>query len=187
MHNSGRVRVASAGLGFSLAETLVVLALLAVLLSLAVPGVAALRLRHELQAVAEEAWGSLMLARSQALVHQQRVVLCPAAPSGICNAQGQWHPGWLVFVDSNHNGQHDAQERILQSRGALPPGVRLHGNSTVDQGVGYGADGRSEALNGGFQSGTLLVCRTETSEGWKIVINELGRPRMEKAQAPDCA
>lgn len=174
------------GRGFSLLEALVVLALLAILTGLAVPGVAGLRSRHELQAVAEDVWNGLMLARSQALVHQQRVVLCPVALGSRCDTQGQWQRGWQVFVDSNHNGQRDAQEAILQSRGGLQQGMRLQGNSTVNQGVGYGADGRSESRTGGFQSGTLTLCRAGLDEGWKIVINALGRPRLEKVEVPDC-
>lgn len=172
--------------GFSLVEALVVLALLAIFLGLAVPGVASLRTKYELQAVAEDVWNSLMLARSQALMQQVRVVLCPAMSALACHEQGQWTAGWLVFVDSNRNGQRDAGEQVLQSRGALPVGVRLLGNSTVSQGMGYGADGRSEGRSGGFQSGTYTVCRSGLAEQWSVVINMLGRPRIEKGQAAEC-
>lgn len=174
------------GRGFSLLEALVVLALLAILTGLAVAGVAGLRSRHELQAVAEDVWNGMMLARSQALVHQQRVVLCPVTSDKRCDTQGQWQQGWQVFVDLNHNGQRDAQETLLQSWGGLQQGMRLSGNSTVNLGVGYGADGRSESRTGGFQAGTLTLCRAGLDEGWKIVINSLGRPRLEKFEAPDC-
>lgn len=173
--------------GFNLIELLVVLTLLAVLLVLAVPGVSSLRARHELQAVAEDVWNSLMLARSQAMVQQARVVLCPAAASAqTCDAQGQWASGWLVFVDRNHNGLRDADEPVLQSRGALPPGVLLQGNSTVKLGMGYGGDGRSEGRSGGFQSGTYTVCNTGLVDQWRVVINMLGRPRLEKSEAAQC-
>ena len=175
-----------ASAGFSLAEALVVLALLAVLLGLAVPGVASLRQRHQLQSVAEDVWNSLVLARSQALVQQTRVALCPAAAAGVCDPQGQWGQGWLVFVDNNSNGLRDADEPVLQSRGPLPSGVLVQGNSTVRLGMGYGGDGRSESRNGGFQSGTYTVCKPGLSEQWKVVVNMLGRPRMEKVEAADC-
>ena len=167
--------------GFSLLETLVVLTVLGILLGLAVPGMATWRSRHELQSVAEDVWNGLMLARSQALVHQQRVVLCPVSAQDVCDVQGQWQQGWLVFVDSNHSGQRDSQEPILLRRGALPAGTRLQGNSRVSRGVGYGAEGRSEGASGGFQAGTFTLCRSGLTQGWKVVPNALGRPRLEAA------
>ena len=176
----------SSAAGFSLIETLVVLTLLGILLGLAVPGMASWRHRHELQSVAEDVWNGLVLARSQALVHQQRVVLCPLSAQGVCDVQGQWQQGWQLFVDSNRNGQRDGQEPILLTRGALPAGTRLQGNSTVSRGVGYGAEGRSEGVSGGFQAGTFTLCRSGLSEGWRVVVNALGRPRLESAAAVEC-
>ena len=167
--------------GFSLVETLVVLALVAVLLGLAAPGVATWRARHGLQAVAEDLWNGLVLARSQALVQQQRVVLCPLSASGECDAQGSWSSGWQVFVDGNHNRQRDSGERVLLTRGALPAGVRLVGNSTVRLVVKYGADGRSDSL-----SGTFTLCRLDSPEGWQVVVNALGRARMAQVGSPEC-
>ncbi|MFM7026515.1 MAG: GspH/FimT family pseudopilin [Limnohabitans sp.] len=167
--------------GFSLVEVLMTMALLVVLLGLAVPGVSTWRSRHELQSVAEDVWNSLMLARSQALVHQQRVVMCPAAPDNNCDAQGQWMLGWRVFVDNDHDGQRGARELVLQSRGVLPHAVRLQGNSTVSRGVRYGPDGLGDGLGG-----TFSLCSVATREGWKVIINAIGRPRMEKMEVPDC-
>lgn len=167
--------------GLSLIETLVVLAVLALLLGLAVPGMAGWRARQGLQALTEEVWSDLVLARSQALVRQQRVVLCPAAAEQRCDPQGQWQQGWLVFLDSNHTGQREAQEPVLQSRGPLPRGVRLQGNSTVSKGVRYGSDGLGDGLGGSY-----TLCAEGVGEGWRVVINMLGRPRLEKAEAADC-
>lgn len=167
--------------GFSLMEVLMAMGLVAVLLGLAVPGVGAWRSRHELRAVAEDVWNSLILARSQALVHQQRVVMCPVSSAGRCDVQGQWLQGWQVFVDSDRDGQRSTGELLLQSRGALPRAVRLQGNSTVSHGVRYGADGLGDGL-----SGTFSLCSMGTREGWRVIINVMGRARMEKVELQDC-
>lgn len=171
--------------GFTLLEALVVLAVLSVLLGLAVPGVAALRERQQLQAEAEDFWSSLMLARAQALLHQQLVTVCTAS-RGACEPSAGWHSGWLVFVDANRNGQREADERLVLQRDAAPAPMRITGNATVNRVIGYGADGRSESLTGAFQAGTVSVCTPGHSEGWRVVINAAGRPRLERADAPSC-
>ena len=172
--------------GFTLVEALVVLALLALVLGLAVPGLTGLRGRQQLQAQAEDFWNSLMLARAQALLEQQHVTVCAAASTAVCDAAAGWHSGWLVFVDANRNGSLDPQERLLQRREGAPVPVRLVGNSTVNHVVGYGPEGRSESLSGAFQAGTVRVCAAGQEQGWQIVINAVGRPRLERTDTPSC-
>ena len=176
--------------GFTLLEALVVLAVLGVLLGLAVPVLQGLRERQQLQAEAEDFWSSLMLARAQALLAQQHVTVCAVSAAGVCQATAGgpagWHGGWQVFVDANRNGQREGDERLLQQRSGSPARVRITGNSTVSRTIGYGADGRSESLSGAFQAGTVTVCAAGQSAGWQVVINALGRPRLEKTETPNC-
>ena len=61
--------------GFTLLGVLVVLALLAVLLSLAAPSFQGMQQKHQMQSQAEQFQASLLLARSEALRRQQRVAL----------------------------------------------------------------------------------------------------------------
>ena len=173
------------GSGFTLLEALVVVAVLSVLLTLAVPGLAGLRERQQLQAQAEDFWSSLMLARAQALLHQQHVTMC-ASSNGMCDPAAGWHSGWLVFVDANRNGQREADERLVQQRGSALVAMRITGNSTVSRVIGYGAEGRSESLTGAFQAGTVSVCASGQAQGWQVVINAVGRPRLEKAEMQTC-
>ena len=184
-HKGTRSRLAVCS-GFTLVEALVALAVLALLLGLAVPGLSGLRERQQLQAQAEDFWNSLMLARAQALLHQQHTTVCAASAPGVCDAAAGWQAGWLVFVDGNRNGQREADEPVLQERGRAPVAVRIVGNSTVSHMIGYGAEGRSESLTGAFQAGTVRVCVPGQGEGWQVVLNAVGRPRLEKAAMPTC-
>lgn len=172
--------------GFTLLEALVVLALLGILVSLAAPAVSDLRARHQVQAQAEGFLGSLVLARTEALRRQQRVSLCAQAGHSTCDASGRWQQGWLVFVDANDNGLREDGETLIEVHPALPPAVRLDSASTAKAYFSYGAEGRSTSITGAFMAATWRFCRTSLPEGWQVVSNALGKPRIEKYTPPDC-
>lgn len=171
--------------GFSLLEVLVVLVLLAVLLSLAAPSFQGMQQKHQMQSQAEQFQASLLLARSEALRRQQRVSLCVRESRNgsdpYCATAGTWSQGWLVFVDGNDNGLREASETVLQLHHALPEFLTLQGNATVDRYISYGPQGRSQSTSGAFQAGTLTLCGAGQSHVWQVVINAVGKPRLEKA------
>jgi type IV fimbrial biogenesis protein FimT len=173
--------------GFTLLEALVVLALLATLVALAAPSLSGLRQKHQMQSQAEQMLGSLMLARSEALQRQQRVTLCVlglGVVGGGCATEGSWAQGWLVFVDGNDNAVRDSTETVLMVHPALPPFLKLQGNATVNRYVSYGPEGRSQSISGGFQAGTLTLCAPGQNATWRLVINAVGKPRLESAVMP---
>lgn len=177
--------------GFTLLEALVVLALLAVLLSLAAPSLQGLRQKHQMQSQAEQLQASLLLARSEALRRQQRVTLCvrsTAAHLGPeCATAGTWAQGWVVFVDGNDIGRREAAETVLQLHEAMPGFLTLQGNNTVDRYISYGPQGRSQSTTGAFQAGTLTLCGAGQAHLWRVVINAVGKPRLEKAERQEGA
>ena len=172
--------------GFTLLEALVVLALVAVLASLAAPAMSRLLQQHRMQAKAEALFSSLILARSEALRQQQRVTVCARTSDDRCAAVGGWTQGWMVFVDTNANAQRESPEQVLQKHEALPAGMALEGNSLVSRYVSYGLEGRSQTTSGAFQAGTLTLCQVDAVQAWHLVINALGKPRLEKVAAEGC-
>lgn len=167
--------------GFTLLEVLVVLALLGVLLALAAPGLSNVRQKHQMQSQAEQLQAALMLSRSEALSRQQRVTLCVREAGQDCASEGTWAQGWVVFVDDNDNAIRDKGEKVLLVQAALPAFLTLQGNATVDRYVSYGPDGRSKSTTGAFQAGTLTLCGSGQAHVWRVVINAVGKPRLEKA------
>lgn len=172
--------------GFTLLEALVVLALVAVLTGIAAPAMSSLRQQHRMQGQAEDFFNSLMLARSEALRQQQRVTVCVRTVDDRCAATGPWTSGWMVFFDANANAQRESQEPVLQKHEALSAGLTLEGNSMVSRYVSYGPEGRSQTVTGAFQAGTLSLCSPAASQAWHVVINALGKPRLEKVPAEGC-
>ena len=191
---AGRALERGSAQGFTLLEMLAALAIVAVLVLVAAPSWSSWQQRRQLQAEAEAMLGSLAFARAQALMHQQRVTLCPSIKGEVCDAggsvsvalQGAWHVGWIVFVDGNHNGLREADEPLLQQRTASPRGVHILGRSNLSQSMAYGAHGGSEGVYGQFLAGTLDLCAAGQAEGWQVVLSSLGRARLAKVAVASC-
>ncbi len=175
-------------LGQSMLETVIALALLAILCGLAVSSWRPLRQALELEMLAEDLWTSVLTARSEAMRRQQRVTVCISSDGLACAAAGSWQQGWLMFQDSNGNGAVDPGERVLQIHGALPIHFSATGNSTVSKYISYGSSGRSLSLTGAFQAGTVSLCpfSASTVTGWRLVLNAAGKPRLEKTVMSNC-
>jgi type IV fimbrial biogenesis protein FimT len=173
--------------GFTLLEALVVLLLLGILVALAAPAMSDLQGRYRLQAQAGSWLDSLVLARTEALRRQQRITLCPRAPNtSVCDNTGPWQNGWLVFADDNDNAVLDAGEALLESHDALSGGVRVRVTASAKGYFSYGAEGRSQTSTGAFMAGTWRFCRDTSTVGWQVVVNALGKPRMEATEPLDC-
>jgi type IV fimbrial biogenesis protein FimT len=166
--------------GFTVLEALVVLALCGILLALAAPSMSGWHQQQQMQSQAEQLRASLMLARSEALRRQQRVTLCVQGALQTCASQGSWAQGWLVFVDTNANALREPDETLLQVQAPLPALLTLQGNATVDRYISYGQEGRSQSISGAFQAGTLTLCAATQAHAWRVVINPVGKPRLEK-------
>jgi type IV fimbrial biogenesis protein FimT len=187
-------------LGQSLIETLCVLVIVAILCGMGATSFQRMQTKIQVQMAAEDMLNAVLTARTQALRRESRVTVCVAnisqttpacapANAGIAaNFQGSWQQGWLMFEDPNNNGQWDAGEVLLEQHSALNSKVWAQGNATVNRYISFGASGRSLALNGAFQAGTLSFCdmQNRQAQGWLLVINAVGRPRLERSTMNAC-
>ena len=187
-------------LGQSFLETLFVLFLLALMCGMAASSMRFLQTKIQIQTAAQDMLNAVLTARTEALRLERRVTLCVAEGTSVLPKQcvlpsrysslsmPSWQQGWLMFVDDNSNGIWDPEELLLQQSKALPSVVSATGNANVNRYISFGANGRSLVLNGAFQAGTLTFCeRLSTSNSaWLLIINAVGRPRLEKTQISNC-
>jgi type IV fimbrial biogenesis protein FimT len=76
---------------------------------------------------------------------------------------------------------------VLQLHHDLPEFLTLQGNAMVDRYISYGPQGRSQSTSGAFQAGTLTLCGDGQAHVWRVVINAVGKSRLEKAERQDSA
>jgi type IV fimbrial biogenesis protein FimT len=177
------------GRGLTLMEFLVVTVLLGVLMTLGASSLTPLRQKYHLQIQSEDLLSSLFLARSEALKRGTRVTACVSMDAVHCQTTGNWDQGWLVFEDTDGNATRAETEPLVLTHVAMPQGLLASGNGPVMHFVSYAPTGRSLLVSGGFQAGTITLCRTSAgvTEGWKLVINAVGKPRLDKATLPSCS
>lgn len=166
-----------------------VLAVTAVLVSVAVPSMEDLIESSRVTAASNELLGDLLLTRSEAMKRRTRVTLCKSADGQTCTAAGGWQQGWIVFEDTDGNGLRGAAEKLVRMQPPLAGNLRLTGTAPVAKYVSYAPNGATKTAGGGFQAGTLTVCAASPGRAGarQIILNATGRPRTQRVELPSCA
>ena len=174
--------------GASLIEVVVTLAIVAGALQVGLPAFDEWLHNASLSAASQDLLMDLHVARVEALKRNRRVALCKSADGQRCEDTGGWEQGWIVFHDENNNGRIDAGEELISRREPLSPALRLRGNQNVASYVSYTALGATRLKGGGFQAGTLTLCRVSgvPTAARQVILNAVGRPRVQRATVASC-
>lgn len=168
--------------GFGLVELLVALFVAVLLLLFALPAyndwIATTEMMNEAQHLAN----SMNRARAEAINSGFRVNLCQTGGGRQCLPAGTWEGGWILFVDNNHNGEVDDDEKLLWTEEAAAPGVTLSANGPLKHYVSYTSMGHARMLNGALQMGTFTVCR-HGRKAIDVVLAHSGRVRIARTSA----
>jgi len=151
--------------GLTLVELMVTLAVLAILLSIAVPSFQSTIAASQLTSATNDLVASLSQARMEALRQGKRITVCMSGNGTQCATSSTWMQGWISFTDTTRSGTTanvDNGETILGTNDARPAGISIAGSGNTAQYVSFGPDGRSWTMGSAAQTGTIRVCSTSS-------------------------
>lgn len=187
-----RMLVSKSLSGFTLIELMVTIAVGVILLTIAAPSFKEIIQNNRLATQVNDFVTALNLARSEAIKRGVRVTVCKSANSTsltpACsndNSGSNWQVGWMVFVDSDNNGNcvdansdgmcDDDNGVILRVYGPLSGGGTLNVGNTVRDWISYLPSGTCQG-SGGLPNDTFRLCDYRgTSSARSIVISFAGR------------
>ena len=152
--------------GFTWAELLVVMALLAVVLGLAIPPLSDAVARHRLRTAREALLTSLQGARAMAIRRSHTVTVCPSRDGQACVPGDDWSLGW-ISIDMHQGTLSDRyaplEERIAAAR------VAGHGRIVF----------QPSGTSGGSNQRITLCLRRKASTALTLVVSNAGRARRD--------
>lgn len=171
--------------GFTLFELLVVVALLALTASLAIPGLHSLLVYGRRATEINRLNRDLSYARSEAIVRGQTVTVCTSRDGVSCSTESDWDGGWIVFVDRDADLERDPGEQLLRVKPAFTGNDRLVGNRLVAHHIGYQREGFLKGLHNGTITFSTVPDRPALRRC--LVISRTGRIRAENGGDEYCS
>ncbi len=162
--------------GLTLIELLVTLAILAILMTLALPSFRDFFSSNRIAAATSDFVTSLNLARSEAIRRGAQVTMLST------NGSGDWGGGWTMFVDTDRDEVFDAGEERLRMANALSVPTTLYGDGNFTSFIAFLPTGRITNNVGG----SFAICHDDSTSGAKsITVIGTGRVRVSNSAA-DC-
>lgn len=167
--------------GFTVLELMVVLAIAAILVSMAVPSFLDGIKNNRLTTINNEFFASLNLARSEAIKRGVSITVRKVDDNSATNlgATANWEDGWDVFTDADSDGNFEAGDTLIKTYQALPANFTLRGDTNFDNFVNFASTGLSN------NTGNFTLCDSsdgnttpEANTSKLILVNAVGRVRM---------
>ena len=166
--------------GFSIVETLAVLALAGISLSMAVPGLRMLVRGDSSTTAVNRLVGTMQMARSAAVTGNTRITVCPSADGQRCD-KSPWQDGWIAFTDPDQDRQIGPGEKIL-IRESVQPGLQFRSRE-FEHAFSYRPNGQIVAADASTNSGQFILCEAGADTATRVVVvPPSGEPRL--AQKP---
>jgi type IV fimbrial biogenesis protein FimT len=150
--------------GFSLTELVMVMAIVAILLTIGVPSYRYIGNSYRMSSEVNGLLGDLMLARAEAIKEGQSVTVCASTNGTTCSGSTAWQNGWIVWSNPTNAAQPAAGILRLQLKftGATPD--TFVGNNGVSS-VTYNREGFATTA-AGFPNTTITLHDKTANAAW---------------------
>lgn len=171
-------------LGLTVLEMIIVLAAIAVVITISVPGSSKLLAKYRLNSASEEIFSGLELAQAEAAARSSLVVMCPSSNGHSCRRDGNWNLGWLVFSDGNGNGVAEDIE-LIKSFDAPKNDIQIFATGAVKSQAAFTLTGLVSDHD--QSTGEFRICLGNPHTSAKLVqISEDGWLQQRPADADAC-
>ncbi|MEY4642226.1 MAG: hypothetical protein RLZZ227_2220 [Pseudomonadota bacterium] len=160
--------------GYTLLELLVVLALVAVFASMAIPGWGRTLQARTGEIVIHELARTMNFARAAAVTNGSIVTLCRSGDGLACN--GNWEDGLLLFTDANADRIRNGADRLLRHTGRIQGSLRLR-SFPNRQYLQFTALGFTYRQNGNF---TWCPPGNDVALAQQLIFSQSGRSRFAR-------
>lgn len=172
--------------GFTVIELMLTIAVLAVVVTFAIPSFQAMVMNNRLSSQVNEITSLVSFARSEASKRPDaRVTLCPSNDGASCSGGGAWEAGWIAMLDVDGDQTLDAGDgdRVLRVGEPLSGGNTFRvsgfaGNAFIQ------FDGSGQPVSPGVLGtvdGSLVVCDSRGDEFARgVVVMVSGQTRLAR-------
>lgn len=108
---------------FTLLELMTSLSVTSILATIAITNFSDFMIKMRVDNEISQLYRLLLITRNSAINSGQHAILCPLNSNFQCTTQ--WFNELSVFIDANNNKQFDADEKIIQIKGAIVTGDNL--------------------------------------------------------------
>ena len=174
--------------GFTLLELMIVLALGALIMTMAIPSFRNSINNQRLVTATNELVMSFTLAKSEAIKRVVYVSVCKSSDGATCTGNtSSWNEGWIVFANATTTnlGSFDVGDELIRVNSALPDSLDISAIGNVDAFVSFRPSG-TLGTTAGNQLGTFTTCDYRgANSATAIVMQPSGRWRVSHDKAHD--
>ena len=157
--------------GFTLLELLTTLALAAVIMVFAIPGMQSLVERHQARSALQDLRAGIHLARQTAINKNVNVIICPRRED-TCGPRNTWHAGAIIFEDRDNSRTRTADDLIVGYLNPIPSGQIYWRAFRSRSYLKFTGSGLTD-----WQNGNLLYCPNngDPTLARQLILNVAGR------------